>query len=315
MLRERGLHYDEILALFLSSFPPTVCLWAEYRHSLPDKIPYHLNWSTASDALPEPYLTRLKGAREAWRNKHERIIQRLSQCELPIPDDLELGWIRLNTRTVYLDSEKNDDCTANWALVPFLDCLNHSADASTKTRTVKGRFELVTLKQIKKGEQVFISYGQHSDTFLLVEYGFIIGGTNVLNFVDFLSVDIIQHVALSASSKRARVDVAMVAREYGFDSGLGVDHNGPTWSLVRFVASVCLSRDQFVRCVYDSFDEWDEDARSVVAEQMEALLNRKIMVFNAAKRACSCEPVLVRFLSDQISLLSGCKLIETKEWS
>merc|ERR1712130_383776 len=35
-------------------------------------------------------------------------------------------------------------------------------------------FQIVTRKAIKKGDQVFIHYGAHSNTSLLVEYGFVI---------------------------------------------------------------------------------------------------------------------------------------------
>ena len=317
MLREAGLHNDELLALFLSSFEPTVCLWPEYRHSLPDTIPYHLNWSTTSN-LPEPYRTQLNQARDKWHLKRDRIIDRLTKLNQPIPDDLELGWIRLNTRTVYLDqiiSKRDDsDSTANWALVPFLDCLNHSSAASTKTRIVNDRFELITEKGVEKDEQVFISYGQHSDTFLLIEYGFVIGSTNRLNYVDFLPIDIIDHVSTGAGAKRAKVDVASVAKEYGCDSGLGVDCNGPTWSLVRFVACASLSRGQLKRCVYETFDEWPDDVRAVVVEQMMVVLKAKMNVFNAAKTELE-EPVLVCFLQDQLDLLSRLVVATEHEWN
>ena len=41
-----------------------------------------------------------------------------------------------------------------------------------------------TYSEIESGQQVYISYGQHSDTFLLIEYGFVIGEENNHNFVE-----------------------------------------------------------------------------------------------------------------------------------
>ena len=41
-----------------------------------------------------------------------------------------------------------------------------------------------TYSEIESDQQVYISYGQHSDTFLLMEYGFVIGQENRHNFVE-----------------------------------------------------------------------------------------------------------------------------------
>lgn len=248
------------MVVFLSSFSPTKGLWAEYRASLPDTIPHQLDWSTTL-LMPEPYRTRLKLAKSKWSEKKKKIIDTLKLNSFDVPDDLDLAWKRLNTRTVYLndDSQKSMDPTRNWALVPFLDCLNHSSRACSKTRIRNDRFELVTEQQIEKDEQVFISYGQHSDTFLMIEYGFIIGNTNKLNFVDFVPANIIASMNKPNVSKRAKMDgdgIMRKAREFGCSDGLGIDSAGPTWSLIRFVAVVCLG--DVSDCVYDNFSEFQK---------------------------------------------------------
>ena len=66
-------------------------------------------------------------------------------------NDLTSAWIALNTRTVYL-SHKSDvtnvsnhrDDTSNWALVPFLDCLNHHSKAKIETKHSETHFQITS---------------------------------------------------------------------------------------------------------------------------------------------------------------------------
>ena len=62
--------------------------------------------------------------------------------------------------------------TNEQALNPFADYFNHSSQGCTVTFTDLG-YTITTHKAIKKGEEVYISYGNHSNDFLLAEYGFI----------------------------------------------------------------------------------------------------------------------------------------------
>ena len=100
-LHDSGLAFDELLTVFLSSFEASRRLWPEYRQSLPDEIDYHLDWST--NQMPEPYRTKFSDARAKWEQKRQKIEKILKKHEHAVPSDLQLGWIRLNTRTVYLD--------------------------------------------------------------------------------------------------------------------------------------------------------------------------------------------------------------------
>ena len=69
-------------------------------------------------------------------------------------DDLTSAWIALNTRTVYLSHKSNDknvtnvsnhrDDTSNWALVPFLDCLNHHSKAKIETKHSDTDFQITS---------------------------------------------------------------------------------------------------------------------------------------------------------------------------
>jgi len=60
------------------------------------------------------------------------------------------------------------------ALNPFADYFNHTdAPGCTVDLTAKG-YNIITDKVIEKGEEIYISYGCHSNDFLLAEYGFIL---------------------------------------------------------------------------------------------------------------------------------------------
>ena len=190
-------------------------------------------------------------------NKIVKALAKIGTDEEITEDDLTSAWIALNTRTVYLSHKSNDsnvtnvsnhrDDTSNWALVPFLDCLNHHSKAKIETIHSDTHFQITsstgnshyrytistcklqasdlirpsalhifrnfdsrkcltgifwkvapgevdhvirltrnnqTYSEIESGQQVYISYGQHSDTFLLIEYGFVIGQENDHNFVE-----------------------------------------------------------------------------------------------------------------------------------
>lgn len=61
-------------------------------------------------------------------------------------------------------------------MFPMMDMFNHSDVAENKIEfkeTTKGLFyQLVTLNDYKKHDQIFISYGRHDNTKLFAEYGF-----------------------------------------------------------------------------------------------------------------------------------------------
>jgi hypothetical protein len=79
------------------------------------------------------------------------------------------AWTLVNTRCVSLNSNSN----VTVGLIPFLDYLNHSCQSKISPKYIDGGFELWSLQEICKGEQVYLSYGHHDNTFLAAEYGFV----------------------------------------------------------------------------------------------------------------------------------------------
>lgn len=95
-------------------------------------------------------------------------------------------WLIVNTRTFYwnypdlpnshprLPKRKTkltgDDC---YAMCPFMDYFNHSDVGCDPEADSKG-YSVTADRAYKAGEEVFVSYGAHTNDFLLAEYGFIL---------------------------------------------------------------------------------------------------------------------------------------------
>ena len=97
---------------------------------------------------------RILKKEKTWKEKLSKIVKALAKIgtdEEITEDDLTSSWIALNTRTVYL-SHKSDvtnvlnhrDDTSNWALVPFLDCLNHHSKAKIETKHSDTHFQITS---------------------------------------------------------------------------------------------------------------------------------------------------------------------------
>ncbi len=58
---------------------------------------------------------------------------------------------------------------------PFSDYFNHTSSPSAcNVLFSSSGYTITTPAKIKQGEEVYISYGNHSNDFLLTEYGFIL---------------------------------------------------------------------------------------------------------------------------------------------
>jgi hypothetical protein len=95
-------------------------------------------------------------------------------------------WLIVNTRTFYWEypdlpnshprlPKKRKQLTADdcYAMCPFMDYFNHSDVGCTPQSDSKG-YSVTADREYKAGEEVFVSYGPHTNDFLLVEYGFIL---------------------------------------------------------------------------------------------------------------------------------------------
>ncbi|SLM38471.1 SET domain [Lasallia pustulata] len=85
-------------------------------------------------------------------------------------------WLIVNTRTFYFmpPGVKNEPPQADrMALCPFADYFNHADHGCDVTSDTSG-FTITSDRIYEAGEEIYVSYGNHSNDFLLTEYGFIL---------------------------------------------------------------------------------------------------------------------------------------------
>lgn len=89
-------------------------------------------------------------------------------------DEYLVSWFRISTRTFSYETPQME--TYPWhdrlALVPVADLFNH-ADGGCKVSYSPDGFEVCADRAYAAGQEVHISYGAHSNDFLLAEYGFV----------------------------------------------------------------------------------------------------------------------------------------------
>jgi len=153
---------------------------APWRAVLPTKEDFEesmpLMWHPSLQALLPPASLSLL---ESQRKKFSFDWAAVSTTFPTLSYDLYLyNWLIVSTRTFYYTSPKikskkplnRDDCLA---LIPLADDFNH-ADAGCEVIFSPTGYKICTDRQIEEGEEVYISYGNHSNDFLLAEYGVIL---------------------------------------------------------------------------------------------------------------------------------------------
>jgi hypothetical protein len=143
----------------------------DFQESMP------LMWDPQlQDLLPE-------AARTLLENQKRKLSRDWAAVSKAFPlltyDEYLYTWLITNTRTFYFLSpsrkakhpSNRDDCMA---LNPFADYFNHTDDQGCEVTFGPNGYAITTDKPIKKGEEIYISYGNHSNDFLLAEYGFIL---------------------------------------------------------------------------------------------------------------------------------------------
>jgi hypothetical protein len=138
-------------------------------------------------------------------------------------------WLIVNTRTFYWEYPDlpnahprlpkkrpqltSDDC---YAMCPFMDYFNHSDKGCDPKADAKG-YSVTADRAYKAGEEVCVSYGSHTNDFLLVEYGFILD----TNACDSLPLD---HLILSQLSS----EQVEALKEDGFYASYTLSLTTPT---------------------------------------------------------------------------------------
>lgn len=96
-----------------------------------------------------------------------------SVVELPLSLFL-WSWMCINSRCLYMDMPQMKSNADNFTMAPYVDFLNHSSDDQCSLKIDNIGFQVYAGQLYKPGEQLFLSYGPHSNEFLLSEYGFML---------------------------------------------------------------------------------------------------------------------------------------------
>lgn len=146
------------------------------------------DWETVSAAFPIEGKGKTKGggvSKECTRKEYMH------------------AWLLVNTRTFYFVTPKTERLPKedHMALQPVADLFNHTdRDGCHVAFDHTESFTFRTTRAYEKGDEVHISYGSHSNDFLLVEYGFVLAR----NHWDEVHLD---DVILPALSRRQREEL------------------------------------------------------------------------------------------------------------
>lgn len=210
----KSINFQSLLALYLQNemLKKTESYWKSYIETLPTKFttPFFCNKSELY-FIPDFILMKVVEQNGMIKRNFEELMK-VVKLEYRLSftlSDFKWAYFVCNTRSVFLNSNVLQSLchneifkeilsdSANMALAPLLDLLNHSSEASTKNQLSGSNtnisYQLQTLKPIKKYEQIFINYGVYNNTKLLVEYGFIVPD-NQVDFLEFSLEDVNNYI-------------------------------------------------------------------------------------------------------------------------
>ncbi|CAH0045517.1 unnamed protein product [Clonostachys solani] len=167
------------------------------------------------------------------------------------------AWFLVGTRTFFFDSPEMT--LYPWhdrlSLLPVADLFNHSATGCQVSFRDEG-YTITTDRHYDAGEEIFTSYGDHSNDFLLAEYGFVLGK----NQWDKVCLDDLIIPKLSATQISA-------LKENGYWGDFML-HSGSEKSDAIFIALRVLCCDVFN---WQKFVDGDEDKGGSLAKGIALL--------------------------------------------
>ncbi|KDQ14019.1 hypothetical protein BOTBODRAFT_33134 [Botryobasidium botryosum FD-172 SS1] len=198
------------LHLFLKYYEPSD-RFNPYIASLPDKFDGHpLTWKIHSESkvcggvdknvyilllslLPHSVERQLKDMKKRfwgdWNALQELSVPRIEGKESPGLKTFLWAWLNVNTRCISFPISSTPDRENDLTLCPVIDLANHTADpqkscalALLSSPTELGEHgDIIKFIEVesppspmKKGDQLYLRYGPHSNATLFAEYGFVL---------------------------------------------------------------------------------------------------------------------------------------------
>ncbi|GMS99699.1 hypothetical protein PENTCL1PPCAC_21874 [Pristionchus entomophagus] len=237
LIEEKSFHpnpFEMLVLFFYLEREEEGSEWTPYLRMLPSSFdtPVAQGLGLREEDLP-------LSVRRFWQQQREELESirgRLpSLLSTPIDDNRLLwAWHVVNTRCIFvenaphplIDSSTVDDTIA---VIPFVDMLNHSPEASCVAELDKrnGKYVVRLNKAIPEGAELHVCYGPHDNGRLWVEYGFRLEEnpfTKVLMPTDLLL----------ALAKKAGISIDIhhqnAVEEAALSSTLYTSDEGPSWA-------------------------------------------------------------------------------------
>lgn len=183
------------------------------------------------------------------------------------------------------------------ALNPVADYFNHSATANATAECTDGAYRIRTTASVQKGEEIFISYGRHSNDFLLAEYGF------VLDENDWDEVDISDFVEPLFDEMQTRL-----LKENHFLGNYILDRNGACHRTEITLRLLGMNERRWMRSVNGTEDsqstQRDVDARLIeVISSLQSTVDHHVKSLGCSQRDTLDQTILIEKRWMQISAL------------
>ncbi|KAL3691902.1 hypothetical protein R1sor_005553 [Riccia sorocarpa] len=150
--------------------------WAPYIAILPDYLPtpVHLDSQELGEVQWWPVMRELIQVRKAIKESYAQF----SSSQLALADFNEFKWaVTMVHSRAFTLPVKPDEQYEQYVLMPFMDMINHHYQykADWMSQPVwDGKLEIVAKRTVKKGEELFASFGPRTNDNLFLYYGFVL---------------------------------------------------------------------------------------------------------------------------------------------
>lgn len=289
-------------------------LWNIFPKSQNQKLFEHLPSYTKNGALDI-----LKRIRHDWAC----ISPILNEWNLYFHDkeiiDMEIQFVEfvhiyfiINSRCLYTEIPLKSDVADNFTMVPVVDFLNHSTivnmhcypemNSFKKSGYGIGQFNIKCgeIQYSKKGEEIFLNYGAHSNEFLLNEYGFI-ADNNEWNFID-ISSEVEKMITHSQ-------DIDFL-KEYDYWSGYTIDYNDVSFRTNVAIALVGCNNLELVKkllmgCISEEY--FNPIIKPIISKLIHNMIEDCHKKINIVKELSDvdalCKNTVLRLYQDYLKIL------------
>jgi len=242
---------------------------ADFAASLPFMWPEELQ-----KLLPGAAKSILKRQQDKFQRECDAVAAAFPDLMLDRSNKYRYFWLVVNTRSFFHETPEMEDF--KWedklCLLPMADLFNHSSHEGCKvTWWDDDGYTITADRTYHAGEELCISYGEHTNDFLLVEYGFTVPGS--LNPHDAVGLDGVILPKLDQAQREALARQDLLG---GFKFHPGT---GPCEKTRAAIARILQQRQQ-EQMKGPSGDDDDNDEKTGGNELLESVLRELLTIAN-----------------------------------